>query len=163
MLIILSGLPATGKTTIARELARRLAAVHLRIDTIEQALRDKGLTVVDEGYRVAYALAEDNLRLGLTVIADSVNPLQITRQAWRNVALRTEKRFVDIEVICSNAEEHRRRVESRQTDIAGHTPPTWAEVMAREYHAWDCARLTLDTARTDASAATAIIQASIQH
>ena len=33
MLIILSGLPGVGKTTIARELARRLDAVHVRIDT----------------------------------------------------------------------------------------------------------------------------------
>ncbi len=40
MLIALGGLPGTGKTTIARELARQLGAVHLRIDSIEQALRD---------------------------------------------------------------------------------------------------------------------------
>jgi len=38
MLIILSGLPGAGKTSVARELARRLKAVHLRIDTIEDAL-----------------------------------------------------------------------------------------------------------------------------
>lgn len=39
-LFIFAGLPATGKTTLARQLARHLNAVHLRIDTIEQALRD---------------------------------------------------------------------------------------------------------------------------
>ena len=39
MLIIFSGLPGSGKSTIARALARRLRAVYLRIDTIEQAIR----------------------------------------------------------------------------------------------------------------------------
>jgi predicted kinase len=42
VLIILAGLPGTGKTTIARLLARRLGAVHVRIDSIEQAIRDSG-------------------------------------------------------------------------------------------------------------------------
>ena len=72
--MILSGLPGVGKTTIARELAVALTAVHVRIDSIEQALRDAGLTVYDHGYRVGYAVAADNLRLGRTVIADCVNP-----------------------------------------------------------------------------------------
>jgi hypothetical protein len=40
MLIILGGLPGTAKTAIARELARQLGAVYLRIDSIEQAIRD---------------------------------------------------------------------------------------------------------------------------
>jgi hypothetical protein len=41
-LIVMAGLPATGKTTIARELARPLGAVHVRIDTIEHAIRQSG-------------------------------------------------------------------------------------------------------------------------
>ena len=43
MLIILGGLPGTGKTTIARELARQLGAVHVRIDSIEEAILDSGV------------------------------------------------------------------------------------------------------------------------
>src|ERR1700677_2290050 len=91
MLIIFGGLPATGKTTIARELARQLGATYLRIDTIEQAIRDTTTVskpIYDEGYRVAFAVAEDNLRLGLTVIADSVNPIRLSRDAWIAVAHR---------------------------------------------------------------------------
>jgi len=75
MLIILGGLPGTGKTTIARELARQLGAVHVRIDSIEEAILDSGVwssPINDAGYRVGYAVAADNLRIGGTVIADSV-------------------------------------------------------------------------------------------
>ena len=42
MLIIFGGLPGTGKTAIARELARQIGAVHLRIDSIEQVIQDSG-------------------------------------------------------------------------------------------------------------------------
>jgi predicted kinase len=150
MLIILGGLPGTGKTTIARELAHQLGAVHVRIDSIEQAIRDSGVVVAsldDAGYRVAYAVAEDNLRLGRTVIADSVNPLRVTRGAWIDVAKRAEAVAVEIEVTCSDPQEHRRRVETRTTDIAGLRRPTWPEVIGREYDPWDRERILIDTAR----------------
>jgi predicted kinase len=88
MLVVLSGLPGVGKTTIARELAVVMNAVHVRIDSIEQALRHAGWTVDSEGYRVAYAVAEDNLRVGRTVIADCVNPWPVTRSEWQAVATR---------------------------------------------------------------------------
>ena len=90
-----------------------------------------------EGYEVAYAIAEDNLRLGRTVIADSVNPLEVTRSAWRSVAQRTGRRYLEIEIICSDQAEHRRRVESRTSDIARHRLPSWQEVCDRDYEPWE--------------------------
>ncbi len=92
MLIIFGGLPGTGKSTIARLLAPRLNAVWVRIDSIEQSLiRSEKITMSDmgpAGYLVGYAIAADNLKLANNVIADSVNPLAITRQAWRDVAFK---------------------------------------------------------------------------
>ena len=80
VLFIFGGLPGTGKSELSRYLSRRLGAVYLRIDTIEQGLRDGGRGVKGpEGYVAAYGVAADNLRLGLDVVADSVNPLQLTR------------------------------------------------------------------------------------
>ena len=146
-LVILSGLPGVGKTTIARELAAALTAVHVRIDSIEQALRDAGTTVYDHGYRVAYAIAADNLRLGRTVVADCVNPWPLTRHEWQAVASRAAARDVNVELVCSDVEEHKRRVESRSPDIANHRLPTWPEVLAHDYRPWDSDRLVIDTAR----------------
>jgi predicted kinase len=113
MLYIFGGFPGTGKSTLSQYLARDRQCVHLRIDTIEHALRQTGSLITgSEGYVVAYHLAADNLRLGLSVVADSVNPLQITRTAWREVALRASVPFVEIEVICSDIAEHQHRVEA---------------------------------------------------
>jgi predicted kinase len=149
VLIVFAGLPGTGKSTIARALAVELAAVWLRIDTLEQAIRTSGVVdgdVKDLGYRAAHAVAEDNLRLGRTVIGDSVNPWMLTRNAWRDAGLQAGARVVEIETICSDPAEHRRRIETRSNEVPGLAPPTWQEVMGRDYHAWDREHVTIDTA-----------------
>jgi predicted kinase len=126
MLYIFGSLPGAGKSTLSRDLARKLRALHLRVDTIEQAICAGGGRVSGpEGYIVAYRIAADNLRLGLPVIADTVNPIEITRCAWREVAAKTGVPFVEIEVLCSDPAEHRRRVETRAADIEGFRLPTW--------------------------------------
>jgi predicted kinase len=134
MLIVIGSLPATRKTTIARELGRQMGAVLLRIDSMEQAIRAAGAAsqpLNDAGCFVAYA-AGDNLRIGRTVIADSLNPIQLTRDAWVKVAKRTQVNVVEIEVKYSDVSEHRRRVETRTTDISGLRLPTWEEIVSRE-------------------------------
>jgi predicted kinase len=161
MLIALSGLPGVGKTTIARELARRLSAVHVRVDSIEQALRRAGLVVEGEGYAVARAVADDNLRVGRTVVADCVNPWPLTRDEWRAVAEEAGVPLLEVEVVCSDEREHRRRVESRVADIAGHRVPTWREVAERDYRAWDRARLVVDTGRQTTEESVRVIVAGL--
>jgi hypothetical protein len=146
LLIALAGLPGTGKTTLAREVCRRIGAVHLRIDTIEQALRAAGMgDVGPAGYTAAYALAEDNLRLGHVVVADSVNPLQVTRDAWRAVAERAQAPVVEVEIVRSDAADHRHHVETRSIDIPGLVPPSWEAVVTRAYDGWTRPRIVVDT------------------
>ena len=161
VLFIFGGLPGAGKSELARYLSGRLGAVYLRIDTIEQALRDQDLLVNGpEGYVLAYRLAADNLRLGLDVVADSVNPLQVTREAWRDVARQADATFCEIEVICSDEREHRRRVESREREVPGLRLPSWQDVVDRRYEPWQRERIVIDTAaRTPAQSKERLVQA----
>jgi predicted kinase len=152
MLIIFGGLPGTGKTTIARALAKQIGAVHVRVDTAEQAIRASEMLkseVGPAGYMVAYGVAEDNLRLGNRVIADSVNCIKITRDAWLSVAARSGVPAVEIEIICSDKDEHRRRVEARATDVPGLRNPTWDEITSRHYEDWGQSPLVIDTGVQD--------------
>ena len=145
-LYIFSGLPGSGKTALSQALARHVGATHLRIDTIEQALRDLcSFAVQGEGYRLAYRLAADNLRLGMSVVADSCNPIELTRREWEDAASGAGARYVNIEVVCSDLPEHRQRVETRQSSVAGLKLPTWDEVIRREYDPWTADRIAVDT------------------
>ncbi|MCP4161123.1 MAG: AAA family ATPase [Deltaproteobacteria bacterium] len=147
VLYIFSGLPGTGKTTLSQLLAKNLKAVHLRIDTVEQAIRDLcSFKVEGEGYRLSYRVASDNLRLGLSVISDSCNPIVLTRDEWEQVAVDSESEFINIEVICSDKSEHRKRVETRKSSVKGLTLPTWEKVVNREYDIWTSKRVVIDTA-----------------
>lgn len=152
MLIILGGLPGAGKSTIAKKLCQQLNAVYLRIDSIEQAIRNaqsinpNGLDeVFAEGYMSAYAVAKDNLEIGLTVVADSVNSINITRKDYQAVATSLNQPYFEIEIICTDKKEHQERVESRKPTIANHQLPNWQDVLNREYEKWETKNLTIDT------------------
>jgi predicted kinase len=98
------------------------------------------------GYVIAYRVAEENLRLGHVVVADSLNPLQITRESWSIVARNADVPLVQVEVLCSDPVEHRQRIESRTPDLDGLPPLTWASVCHRTYEKWSAPHIVIDTA-----------------
>lgn len=166
MFIVFAGLPGTGKSTIARNAAERLNAIYLRIDSIEQAIRSSGIMAPGTdlgaaGYMAACRIASDNLRLGHTVIADSVNPIKITRDAYKEVAAQEGSKLIDVEIICSDKAKHRERVETRQATVDGLKLPSWEEVERRHYETWDRPRLQLDTAILSAEECVERIRAAV--
>jgi hypothetical protein len=62
------------------------------------------------------------------------------------VATATSSEIVQIEIVCSDPAEHRRRVETRPTDVPGLALPIWRDVIERDYEPWDRSRIVLDTA-----------------
>lgn len=160
-LYILSGLPGVGKTTLSKLLAAHVGAVYLRIDTIEQALKDLcEIDVQSQGYTLAYRIAADNLRLGLAVVADSCNPIELTRRDWEAVADASKSAFKNIEVICSDIHQHQKRIETRIAETNDHLLPDWHDVIHREYQAWSRSRIVIDTAdRTPDDSLSELLQA----
>ena len=149
MLVAFGGLPGSGKTTLARELARKHAAVYLRIDTIEEALRSSDVLKDDvgpAGYITAYKVAEENLSLGRLVIADSVNPLQITRDSWAELANNAHVPLDEVEVLCSDPIERRRRLQARPSDVEGSRTLTWRDLAERPFDRWSAPHIVIDTA-----------------
>jgi predicted kinase len=147
VLYIFSGLPGTGKSTLAKNLARKLNAVYIRADTVEQGIRDLcHIDVQGEGYRLAYRIAEDNLKIGNSVVADQCNPIKLTREEWKNIALKNSSEYINVEILCSDEAEHKSRVENRKTEVENLKLPAWKDVMERDYEPWNEDRIIIDTA-----------------
>jgi len=140
-LVVLSGRPGTGKTTLAQRLASELRAAYLRVDAIETAIIRCELArppVGPVGYVVAHDIAAATLALGTPVVIDAVNPVPEARAGWRR--LEVVGRLVVFETTLPDGAEHRRRVEQRRPDLADQSVPTWRQVAASEYEPWDESR-----------------------
>ncbi len=69
---------------------------------------------------------------------------------------------MEIEIVCSDLAEHRRRVEGRVADIEGLIQPSWDEVMRRAYEPWDRDRLILDSAGKSVEQLVAAVEMDIR-
>lgn len=158
VLVVLSGRPGTGKTTIGRLLAGRLQAAYLRTDVIAGPMLVDGLTEDKAragrvAYNVAREIAIENLRGGVPVLIDGVHATHERRALWRDVSEATDCRLIQFEMTLADGGEHRRRVESRQSQ--GYIGPTWEQILNMEYDDWsearDGHRTIVESADTDAA------------
>lgn len=138
-LIILAGLPGTGKTTLARRLSKEFSLVFLRLDCIEAPFMVNNPQAVEkgEGYQAVVNLAVENLKVGNSVIIDSVNPLHLTRRMFILISKEIKVKLFQFELRVRNILLHKKRVEKRQSDILNLKIPEWKDVLSREYDEWD--------------------------
>ena len=153
MLVLIGGLPGVGKTTVSREVARRIGAAHVRIDALEAGLVDLGLAppgrVGAAGYGLALTVADTLLAGGATVLVDAVFPVAGSRTPWTDLAGEHGVPATWVRLVCGDPDEHRRRVEHRAGDLPGLVYPDWAAVTAREVDAWAEPHTVVDTADGD--------------
>lgn len=136
--MVFAGLPGSGKSLLARGVADTIGATYLRIDSIESAIVSTLMPYQDNpvGYVVAERIAADQLAGGRDVVADAVNGVAAARAGWAALAERTRAVLRFVEVRCSDAAEHRRRVETREQEMPGQGLPTWEQVLRRRYEPW---------------------------
>lgn len=165
MLVVISGLPGTGKSAVAAELAARSGSVHLSVDPIEDALLGAGLPRSWEtgvaAYEAARAVAEQNLALGRTVVVDAVNDSEPARDTWRTAAAHAGAPLAFVLLTLDDEVEHRRRLAGRRRGLSHLPEPSWDQVVARAaaYAPWaEGACLRADAARPVDELATELLE-----
>lgn len=156
MLIVMAGLPAAGKSTIAEVVGNRMGVPVVSVDPIEAAILSAGIDADQPtglaAYLVAEAFADAVISGGASIIVDAVNAVNPAREQWVKLAERQKADIRFIEVICSDAELHGERLAARAERLAAASlPVTFAvEQSLDEWEEWTgasgaIARITLDS------------------
>ena len=147
----MAGLPGAGKSALADALGRQTGWPVLSVDPVEAALLGAGIGATQPtglaAYNVVDALTEHLLRLGQTVVVDAVNAAAEARAQWVALAERTGVPLHFIEVICSDADLHRRRLEGRRRSLGDLREPRWDALHQRraQLASWSGARFVIDS------------------
>jgi predicted kinase len=151
--IVFTGLPGTGKSSIAEAVARELDIPVFAKDWLEATLircelqpAENAPLLGSAGYQLLTTLAERQLQLGQSVILDSVASTLSIRAEWRTLAQTYQAEWRVIECICSDEAAQRERMNVRQRHIPGWHELEWSEMeRVKAYYApWDEERLILD-------------------
>ena len=154
-LVIFSGLPGTGKSSLAEAVGRHFGIPVFAKDWLEASLLQSELKPTSKekslgyaGYELLTVLAKRQLMLGQSVILDSVAATKTIRMEWRKLTKRYQAEWRVIECICSDETIHRARLKVRKRGIPGWHELGWSEVerVKRYYVPWRQQHLTLDMA-----------------
>ena len=110
-LILIMGVAGSGKTTLAREILRRLWAVYLDNNHIVDAFFPHTRNgrayekLRPHFYQALYTIVEENLKRGNSVLLDAPHVKEIQNSRWRrlikSVAARTKSKLIVIRCRCS--------------------------------------------------------------
>jgi predicted kinase len=142
-------MPGSGKTTLARMVARRLKIPAFAKDRAQRVLRDHHLAPEHsgDGYYVILDMADEQLSFGLSLILDATFPLDHFRTVASETAARHKSKFCAIYCTCSSDEVWQQRMNQRVQYVPGWRPVGWADVLRmREYYQpWNDNALLVDS------------------
>lgn len=128
IIIMMSGLPATGKSTLATRLAHDYQFAYLSKDHLSGTLH----THATEnhallGYYLLFTLAEAQLMHGISCVVDAVFPHQGFRERIQAVAEKYTAALCVVHTYCSDEKLHRERLETRKS-LVPWTPVSWDDI-----------------------------------
>lgn len=130
-LIVIGGLPGTGKSTLANALSKRMNVPVFSKDDLEAAVARKGLAsnkkMLGVGYEIMEALSKRSLENNNSAIFDFIASRSRVEELWPSLL---ESNFKYIACICSNQEIHKERVCVRERSIPGWYELTWQDILS---------------------------------
>ena len=133
-LILFSGLPGTGKSTLASRLAREQRMPLLCIDdVVGEVPSGAGIEFWDSKVAILLHLTEVQLELGLSVIVDSVF-MNMDRNHAQELARTYRAGFYPIYVFLSDENVWEQRVTARYDEMNSDHVASWERIQHQRQH-----------------------------
>ena len=150
--VVFTGLPGTGKSTLAEQAARAIGAPAFAGDWLMGALKPYGVlagldrpTYLAMYYNLLNTLVTRQLLLGQSAVLDCLINDDIAAR-WHEDTARHGGRLLVVECVCNDLHLHRSRVVGRKRDIPGWHEIGWDHVerMRTEYPPLTISHITID-------------------
>jgi hypothetical protein len=146
-LVLMSGMPGTGRHELAARLARAHGWALLGKDVITRSLAEVGVAEKLAAYTVMFGLAALNLRNGMSTVLDATFSLPRTRTQARTMAEEAGAAFLAVSCVCSDTDVWQQRLVADPPMVEGWAPSAFVspEHMRKRYYPFRGRHLLLDS------------------